>query len=353
LEYIQCQHCEKKYAVSERLRTAVGKQIRCKHCWQLFEIEIRHDTAQANAQQHDPRSTDRQRPDVTAPAHAAAPDERPDERKSDRQSADRQRPEEQLFDKGADLQAGGDAAHNAAFLNAAEETLVSASDDGDVAMPAAVSDEGDRAGRDESEEHSDQTGVDKSSGDKEGAETAEKKRFNLHALISSLLGFILIGLSAAGYLYLYQPQLLQLQEQAERQAIIPQQLVNPMQLQGPQPAGAQQPRQLEPEAPRDAASAPKSLLDGPDNPSQVCRDVAADYWLRTRMLVTTKLATDAYMQLLNMNLEQADEIRKLCRDRLQLGRLTSAAKAGQMPPWISREIRSRQSSVLPQPADHR
>ena len=91
----------------------------------------------------------------------------------------------------------------------------------------------------------------------------------------------------------------------------------------------------------DTAGRDKTMLQGPDHPSQACRDVAANFWIRIHVMSTVNLDTRTYMKLLDQGLHQPDEIRKLCRDRFLAGRLTDAAKQDKTPEWISKEIEQR------------
>ncbi|MDQ6952321.1 MAG: zinc-ribbon domain-containing protein [Mariprofundaceae bacterium] len=40
MEYIQCQHCHKKYRVNEQVRAAAGRMVKCKDCGEAIEIVI-------------------------------------------------------------------------------------------------------------------------------------------------------------------------------------------------------------------------------------------------------------------------------------------------------------------------
>lgn len=91
----------------------------------------------------------------------------------------------------------------------------------------------------------------------------------------------------------------------------------------------------------DTTGRDKTMLQGPDQPSQACRDVAANFWIRIHVMSTVNLDTRTYMKLLDQGLSQPDEIRKLCRDRFLPGRLTDAAKQDKTPEWISKEIEQR------------
>jgi len=40
MEYIQCNHCHKKYRVNEQVRAAAGRMVKCKDCGEAIEIVI-------------------------------------------------------------------------------------------------------------------------------------------------------------------------------------------------------------------------------------------------------------------------------------------------------------------------
>jgi len=284
LKYIQCRHCEKKYAVSEKLRLAAGKKIRCKHCSQIFEIIIQGDDEPSG--------------EIDAIISGSAVERTEDH--------------------------GGERAD-------------------DASRHVQTSQEEGAA------EHSE----------------AVRKQKKLQLSISILLGTIFVCAAIGAYLYFYQPEWLNRPENNSSPPIIPSQLVNPMQAgssgragvagaeKKPVPAPESGKKPLPVSAQLSRADAPTSgqtkpvakkrlmMLDGPEHPSQVCKDVAAEYWLRTHVLGTTKLEFSAYMKLLNMNTDQAGEIRTLCKDKLLVGRITEAAKAEQQPAWISAELKSR------------
>lgn len=285
MKYIQCPHCKKKYAASEKLSAAVGKKIRCKHCQQVFEIIISDDHIRKEQQEmpsppdQENIAIDADKPIEAAPANESAP---PD------------------------------------------ETL------GKEELPDS--------NNENSEEN---TGP-------------EKKNYNIQLFISIFLGISLLATITGAYLFFYHNELFHPSQQQDKKDIIPQQLVKPINITFPkhkQTTDSQKsaPEQIKHQPIQPAPpSKPKSLLDGPDHPSQVCKDSSADYWFRTRLLATSQLDTTTYLELLNQNLDQADEIRRLCKDNTLIGRITQSARTGQIPPWIKTEVTYRNQSATEQ-----
>jgi len=225
LEYIQCQHCQKRYNVNDKLRAAAGRKIRCKHCQKAFEIIIIDDG---------------------------------------------NKPEQP-----------------------------------------------------------------------EKKEQPARKKLNLQLIISIVLGFTLICMSAGAYLYFYKPELFHAPEQQKPQPIIPHNLVNPMSIHVAPSAS----EKTKPQADRKTRAQHATSSPTGANPSlQVCKDAAAEYWLRTRLLATTRLDSDIYVKLLNMNLAQADEIRRICKDKSLVGKISEAARTDKKPSWIKTEIESQLAS---------
>lgn len=257
LEYIQCQHCSKKYAVSEKLRSAAGRKIRCKHCQQVFEIAICSDE----------------------PAAATASTQ-------------------------------GDV----------EEVVVE---------PAVSSSAVDQAGSDITAERESEEGSQAQGDSAQSDARPLPKKSRVQLMITITLTLLLIAAATVAGLYFYQPELFRPAQKAATDTVMPAQLVDPMLTNRERQTALQ----------RDAGA------DGDqrhgDQPSQACKDAAAEYWLRTRVLATTKLETKAYMQLLEMNLEQAEQIRQWCHDKDIVSRVAKAARAGEEPEWIAAEIRAR------------
>jgi len=276
LKYIQCQHCEKKYAASEKLCAASGKKIRCKHCQQIFEIFIHDD--QVCIEQENTAST---------------------------------------------------ASEEAATANIEKDPEAPAIDDDAAALNSTL----------EQEEPPD---------NKPKKNTAPvKKKLNIQLFISMALGVTLLAIATTAYLFFYHHDLFEPSKKQAEKAIIPHQLIKPVSIPFPQQkhTTASGKSKQKPAQPAPRVQKAKSLLDGPDNPSQVCKDSAADYWFRTRLLTTVQLDTATYMELLNQNLDQAEEIRRLCKDKLLIARIADAAKTEQIPAWISSEIKSRSNAA--------
>jgi len=165
-------------------------------------------------------------------------------------------------------------------------------------------------------------------------EEPEKKKVNIQALISIVLGITLICASVGGYLFLNKPELFGLSGQTAPKPVIPRNLVNPMATDLPRPATSDQ----------DSASAAKhnsAPTHQSEQSQKMCRDLSADYWIRTRLLATAKLDANTYMALLNMNLDQAQEIRKLCKQKALVAQLAEAARNNKEPQWIKTEIDAR------------
>jgi len=274
LEYIQCPQCEKKYTVNDKLKAATGKQIRCKHCQQAFEIVI-HDDSRAPEPQIN-----------SEPVVSNQPAEAQSASRSDNQAP------------------SSDLSETSEQDSRKEEP-----------EPA-------KAGEDQTP-----------SEEKKKAPSANKK-VNVQALISMVLGVILICASVGGYLFLNKPELFGIATQPAPKPIIPHKLVNPMASDLPRPAISKQ-------APLSAANQNGASTPQSGQSLKICKALSADYWIRTRLLATAKLDTSTYIALLNMNLEQAQEIRKLCKEQSLVAKLAEAARTDKKPQWIKTEIDAR------------
>lgn len=290
MEYIQCPHCQKKYGVSDKLRAAVGKRIRCKHCQETFAIFIQEG------------------------------------------------------------------------ISASAQKKIDAQQEVHVESDVQVS---------QQEEHP-SVQVDTEKGEKKAKKPAKKtksrkksakKPINMQLIIMLILGTALITASVAAYIFYYHPELLQSEEESQINIQKPVTVpaftsVDPFAgkietaeqekesidqgVEQAAPAIEAAPKQIttdsKPEKP-----APRSLRDGPENPSQVCKDAAADYWIRTSMIANSMLTNEAYHKLLRQGLSQTKEIRKHCKHRELVAVLAEAAKKEDVPEWIEAEIISRTS----------
>jgi predicted Zn finger-like uncharacterized protein len=72
LEYIECTHCGKRYAASEKIHASEGKFVRCKNCLEKFMIVV-HDSEKRGLASDDDNfdATGGWDPTLTAPPHDA------------------------------------------------------------------------------------------------------------------------------------------------------------------------------------------------------------------------------------------------------------------------------------------
>jgi len=278
VKYIQCQHCEKKYAANKKLCAAAGKKIRCKHCRQIFKIAI-HDDNVAVEQEDLPPPMAEENTTVAIENETPAAD--------------------------------------------------------DIASPGEISD---------------QEALPENNNEPEQNTNPVKKTVNIQLLISIVLAFALLTTATVAYLFFYQHELFEPSKKQDTKHIIPNELIKPVNIVFPQqkPVMDSEKSTLKPDQPTPRSQKAKSLLEGPDSPSQACKDSSADYWIRTRLLATSPLDTATYMELLNQNMDQADEIRRLCKGKLLIARITESAKTGQIPAWIKPEITSRNKAMQTQ-----
>jgi len=281
MEYIQCPHCNKKYGVNDTIKAAIGKKIRCKQCKEAFEISI----------QQAPEKKD-------LPASPKA-------------NTELAAPESSKLDKGRKVTKGKKRPAN--------------------------------------------------------RKAPAKKGFNTQLVISIVLATILITGSAIGLLYINDPGLFKATAKHEPdsialQPVIPE--IDPFAKPGPPAASTEKPsaesasKPLESGSDTDSqlSSADKAAennpvpttkkdadrwLDGPEKPTQVCRDAAADHWIRTYKLSHKRMSSEVYMKLFSQGIDQTAEVRKLCRDKTLVVRLTAAAKEENIPDWIKVEVQAR------------
>ncbi|MDX8405548.1 MAG: hypothetical protein R8K50_05285 [Mariprofundus sp.] len=261
MEYIQCPHCLHKYGVNERMRAAVGKQIRCKQCQHAFHIII-----------------------INLPNRAA--DEADEQVKAAAEQPS-------VAKKGTD---------KPLTISKDQNSFSDSPDDqGDDAPPVLL-----------------------------------KKKLNKQFIFSIVMVVTLTCAVILLFIYLQFPQWLDFHAQSNQSAATSP-LIKPMKLFPDGPPQAKSPIKKLPPV-DDNAGRNKSMLEGPDQPSQVCRDASAAFWLRVNIMSNSRLETRTYHQLLDQGLGQPAEIRNLCRDRFLAGRLTEAAKQAKRPEWINHEI---------------
>jgi len=255
------------------MRAAIGKQIRCKKCQQVFRIVIiGHPTKT-------PSTT--ARPDTATASGNNTPEtaEPAEQQKQDEVVASSEQPE---------------------FVNSDTKTDTTADDN---------------------------TGT---------PDVRLKKRLNPQFFITIGL-LIALTIAAIGlFIYLQFPQWLGLLQSADESTISTPR-IKPVKLRAVGPPSAAELAAAN--KPVDAnAGRNKSMLEGPDQPTQVCKDIAAEYWVRIHLMATARLETRTYQQLIKQGLNQPAEIRQYCRDRFLASRLTESAKLEKRPDWIATEL---------------
>jgi len=289
LEFIQCPYCQKKYGVSDKLRRATGKRINCKHCQKTFIIFIQEKISQTL--QH-----------------------KIDEQLHAREVQQEQHIEPENIKKSAEPQK----------------------------EPA-------------SEQKKPAPGGKKK---RRVTKKSAKKPMNIQMVILVFLGTLLIAGVSGAYLYFYNHELFE--RLAEQPQVEPESTIKPFDpfdrqvkpdsAATPQTSLAKdkpdlpEPRAQEATAGVEESSKPATPTDGPSNPSQVCRDAAADYWIRTNMIANAMLTSEAYIKLLNQGISLTDEVRTRCKERALVGRLTDSARSEEVPEWIKKEIIARTSA---------
>jgi len=281
MEYIQCPHCLHKYGVNERMREAVGKKIQCKKCQQPFIIVITGRVEHSL----DTSAADKPEQDEQPEKQQGIQAEQPN---SEQPTASEDQPSSVVID------------------DTETERL----------PPVQL-----------------------------------KRRLNTQFIALILLLITLFGLAVGLIIYFQFPQWLDSKQQPDTvtsAALInpidtsPGVLVNPINLfSGPPEPDSNVKQQKEQPPVDDSAGRDKPMLEGPDQPSQVCRDAAADFWIRIHVMSSAEIDTRTYMQLLDQGLDQPAEIRNLCHDRFLPTRLTESAMQDKTPDWISAEVEAR------------
>lgn len=315
MEFIQCPHCQKQYAANDKLRAAIGKKIRCKHCKQIFEINIPTPSEATPAQ---PEKV------VVENKHTEA-----------------------TISKTAE----GDALLNLSTYKGEDENTFQsrepvAFEDSGIAeakeKPAPFSLDQETADSDEE--------TDKSAKKATAKTKPAKKTLNIQLLITIVLATVLLIAAVAAYLFLTQPGLLSAVPKKTEKSIVTEKLFKPIEIKiaepKPEPVIRKEPVRFaaaKREAPMPKAAVqkpikPKQKAAKPFKPSQVCKDVSAEYWVRSNRLATASLDTATYMKLLDQNLVQADEIRGACKDKTLVGIISKAARTDNRLDWIKQEI---------------
>ncbi|RLL56024.1 hypothetical protein D8Y20_00880 [Mariprofundus sp. EBB-1] len=327
MEIIQCPHCQKQYAVSDALRAAAGKKIRCKHCKTPFEIII-----QSRPKPKSPESeVAHSEPNSAAPASTEP-----------KQTTSPQSEDSDLFEfTQYSSQSESDSIEQP--LAQMNNTDAGLSDRMKPETPEQTNSSEENA--DTEKEHAKKTIKPK----------AAKKTLNIQLLITiALATVLLIASAAAAYLFLAQPEIFSQPPKKAEKSIVTEELFKPIEIKiaDPKPQSVTKEKPVRISAttlpkPASKASTSQNVTAKPIqkaaktfNPSQVCKDVSAEYWVRSHTLATASLDTSTYMKLLDQNLAQADEIRRACKDKALVGIISKAARTDEKPTWIKYEISS-------------
>ncbi len=334
MEFIQCPHCQKQYAVNDKLRAAVGKRIRCKHCTQAFQIIIQQAS-----------QTEASTPAASAPQTEMVEAPQPVPKLPESIQPGATQPEPDQFES-------------------RQPHIENETDDGLIKLVEADKGTSDDANQQSqktplsqpTEQTSELPDSDKKAVKKTARKTAStKKKINLQMLITIILVATLIIAAIGAYFFLSKEKVNDTTAKQEIQNIIPMEIIKPLEIKEPpkqlkqQPAKTLEdtvqitPQKVEKKPPVIPAkvsikNTPKPIMTYPK--TQACKSVSASYWIRTNTLATTSMDTATYMKLLNQNLEQADEIRKLCKDKTFIGKISKAARTDNKPEWIQQEINS-------------
>ncbi len=233
--------------------------------------------------------------------------------------------------------------------------------------------------------------------------TKQPAKRNTQLIITIVLALLLIVAAGGGYIYLYQPQLvaklLGNQQPADKQAIIPDQIVKPLEImpasqaKNSAAAAAKSANNKPATPPHDSAAQPsetakpatttnplatseatqaespptKSAQPKPAQPkaqpasvtparlplplpaatpaphsthrrAQQCKQELAAYWYRTNILTHSHINTDQYMALLGQNLDHTETIANICGDKSLIAKVVETAKANHKPGWIKADI---------------
>jgi len=296
MEHIQCPHCNKKYGANEKIKAAAGKKIRCKHCQEIFEIVIQQATT-SDTVQHSPSDTSPDRASESQSERAPESDKRPNTEKQPETDNQQSKKEEEKPAK--------------------KKTVKK--------------------------------------------QPVKKKSVNIQLVISIVLAAILLIGGIIALLYFNNPDLFKPTPKHESSTItlpaIPN--IDPFAKPAmPDPVNHES-EQTEPDTPplenkntadtsanERTSMQPKSSKaelaeGGPPKITQVCKDVAADHWIRTHKLAHRQMSSETYIKLFNQGIDQTAEVRKLCKDKSLVARLTAAAQKEVIPDWIRVEIESR------------
>jgi len=283
LEYIQCPHCEKKYAVNDRIKASVGKQIRCKHCQATFSIIIQHTTGKEEVQE---QQTVEASSSVVKTVVAAQPEvtKVPD--------ANEKPPHEDISPtKPVKKKASGKKPLNLQLIITIVLAVILII--GSIAAYLFIN-------------------------NPELFNPPAKKESShiIEPVIPAIDPFAMPIIPA-----------LKSEQAAEQAAASP-----PVD----QNDSGVVTTAIEP-AMATANNQPEGTVH---TATQACKDAAAKHWVRTYKLAHTRLSGEAYYTLFDEGVKQTDELRTLCKDNSLVASLTTAANEKIIPEWIRLETQA-------------
>ena len=328
VECIQCPHCQKQYAVNAKLRAASGKKIRCKHCAKTFEIKIQNPA--------DITATQARADEPIVPLDSQLKSKNPEA-----QQSEFEQPASEQFESKEPESKEPESKEPEVEKIELEKNTITASLEGSDEPNLSLSEQGLKAkGKPQDEPPS----------SKKASKTnnSGKKKLNVQLLITILLAVILLVIALGGLLFFNKIDLFGSSAEEAVQSIIPQELIKPIKfdLAALKPAAVSK-KTAKKDVRMVEEKVEKIILEQEQTPvakhalPQVCKDISADYWVRSHRLATARMDTATYMKLLDENLQQAAEIRKLCKDKSLIGHLAHAARSASKPAWIEHEINVR------------
>ena len=280
MEYIQCPHCEKKYAVNDKLKAAAGKLTRCKHCQATFTISI-EQTGTEELQEPAVEDGSAVKTETTAQPEAT---NRPDE--SEKPSHEEVTPEKSVKKK-----TSGKKGLNiqmvitivlAVILIIGSITTYLFFFNPELFNPAIK---------------------------KESSHT-------IAPVIPTIDPF------ARPIIPVHKPEVAPVEAPAENIA----------------PATHNGQDAVTPAVDPAIAGGNSNQNAQAADATQACKDAAAGFWVRTHKLAHTRLSGEMYYTLFEQGVNQTAEIRTLCKDSSLVAGLTTAARAETVPEWIRVEV---------------
>ncbi|GAV19873.1 hypothetical protein MMIC_P0831 [Mariprofundus micogutta] len=304
MEYIQCPHCEKKYAANDTIKASVGKKIRCKQCKEPFEIIVqqrpRKNTAANKPEKNQAAEQNKaveetvQSEGVKKPSKASEPakEKRSNKKnkKNKKSATGKKRLNTQLIITSVlVITLIITAIVGFLFFNNPELFQASESKQNSKTIQPLIPD---------FDPFAKGIGPAAPESKKEESAPSEEEKLKDEGLLAP---------------------------EAEQPKTDP-------------APGIPEPDSSEQQTVRENIP-PES--EGPKNPTQACKDAASIRWISIYKLSHEKLNSETYMKLFGQGAGQTAEVRKLCKDNSLVTRLTSAAREEKIPEWIRKEIETR------------